>query len=200
MCIKRIALGAPIQLLMGLSRHIELAQKIKYFIVIDHLSVFYIAEMSLKWQSEGRNGLNVTKLDSNMRRHSETETEELSSLEEQKLQIELSEMEERKLQIDEEGNRPKVLEDEDRYQLPDTQSRELHSSENCDVTISSSANEVQNIRSPIRSAANEGPGIRLSDLPIPLHLQLDRQRQEQLVGEPQLHVQEMSSTVSSPGR
>ncbi|XP_060575618.1 uncharacterized protein LOC132733054 isoform X2 [Ruditapes philippinarum] len=155
-----------------------------------------IKEMSLKWHSEGRNGLNVTKLDSNMRRHSENESEELSNLEERKLQIELSEMEERKLQIDE-GNRPKMLEEEDRYQLPDTQNHELSNSENHDVRITSSAQDLNNMHSPIRSAANEGT-MRLSDLPIPLHLQLERQRQEQLVGEPQLHVQEMSSTVSSP--
>ncbi|XP_045212214.2 uncharacterized protein LOC123563451 isoform X2 [Mercenaria mercenaria] len=157
-----------------------------------------IKEMSLKWHTEGRNGLNATKLDSNMRRQSETESEELANLEERKLQIELCGMEERKLQIDEEGNRPKVLEEEDRYQLPDTQSHELNNSENRDIHITSSAHDINNMHSPIRSAASEGPGMRLSDLPIPLHLQLDRQRQEQLVGEPQLHVQEMSSTVSSP--
>ena len=184
---------------MGLSRRIEQTLKIKYFIPIDHISLFYIAEMSLKWHSEGRNGLNVTKLDSNMRRHSENESEELSNLEERKLQIELSEMEERKLQIDE-GNRPKMLEEEDRYQLPDTQNHELSNSENHDVHITSSAQDLNNMHSPIRSAANEGSSMRLSDLPIPLHLQLERQRQEQLVGEPQLHVQEMSSTVSSPGK
>lgn len=165
--------------------------------------------MSLKWRSEGKNGLNVSKLDSNMIRHSETEGEDLSYLEERKLQIELSGMEERKLQIDEEGNRPNVIEEEDVYQLPDTQSHELHNSDNHELHNSqnhelhstSSVHELGGIHSPIRSVSSDGVGMRLSDLPIPVHLHLDRQHhQEQLVGEPQLHVHEMSSTVSSPGR
>lgn len=155
--------------------------------------------MSLKWRSEGKNGLNVSKLDSNMIRHSENDGEDISYLEERKLQIELSGMEERKLQIDEEGNRPNVIEEEDVYQLPDTQNHELHNSENHELHSTSSAHELGGIHSPIRSVSSAG--VRLSDLHIPVHLHLDRQHhQEQLVGEPQLHVHEMSSTVSSPGR
>lgn len=157
--------------------------------------------MSLKWQNEDRNGLNVSKLDTNMRMHCETETEGLSNLEERKLHIELSGMEEKKLQIDEEGNRPKLIEEEDRYQLPDTQNHELRNSENPDLRCTTSAQDNRNLPSPIRSPASEGRGMRLSNVPIPVHLQLDRHhRQDQLVGEPQLHVQEMSSTVSSPGK
>ncbi|KAL4240487.1 hypothetical protein ACF0H5_001278 [Mactra antiquata] len=157
-----------------------------------------IKEMSLKWQNEGRNGLNVSKLD--MRMHSENETgSRLSNLEERKLHIELSGMEEKKLQIDEEGNRPKLIEDEDRYQLPDTQNHELRNSENSNLHSASSSQDNRNLASPIHSPANEGRGMRLSNVPIPVHLHLDRHhRQEHLVGEPQLHVQEMSSTVSSP--
>ena len=86
----------------------------------------------------------------------------------------LSGLEERKLEIDEDRNQSSIMEDEDRYQLPDTQNQELRS-------------EVyREDRRPV-------------DVPVSIHIPEDRVGP--VVGEPpQLHVNEMSSTVSSPGR
>ena len=84
----------------------------------------------------------------------------------------LSGLEEGKLEIDEDRNQSSVMEDEDRYQLPDTQNQELRS-------------EVYHEeRQPV-------------DVPVSIHIPDDRVGP--MVGEPQLHVNEMSSTVSSPG-
>lgn len=151
--------------------------------------------MALKClQAEQFNGLNVSKLDnSDSKMQSDIDTDNQSEVDEKKLEISFSNMEEKKLHIDEDGNRPSVLEDEDSYQLPDTQNRELQNSENHELH----STRESDLPSPVQS-----PGCDariLSSVPVPLHLQLDRHR-EQLVGEPQLHVQEMSSTVPSPGK
>jgi len=152
--------------------------------------------MALKClQAEQFNGLNVSKLDnSDIKMQSDSESDSKTDGRENQLRISLPTMDEKKLHIDEDGNRPSVIEDEDSYQLPDTQNHELQNSENHELH-STSARE-HDLPSPVQS-----PGCDariLSSVPVPLHLQLDRHR-EQLVGEPQLHVQEMSSTVPSPG-
>lgn len=184
--------------------------------------------MSLKWQSEGINAFNGSKLENNIRMHSENNSEELSNIEERKLQIELSSVEERKLQIDEDGNRPSIIEEEDRYQLPDTQNRELqqstqncdsdlhstqngtvhtsqseelhstqnselHSTQNNDLHCSQSSDSNHRIQNPLDNGAS-----RINCVPMPIHMPENRP-QLPLVGEPQLHVHEMSSTVTSPG-
>lgn len=154
--------------------------------------------MALKCLQAGKcTGLNVTKLESSeISVQSDSEMDDRSEVDEKKLQISLSSMEEKKLHIHEDdGNRPSIIEDEDSYQLPDTQNHELQNSENHELH-STSARE-SDLPSP-----GQSPGCDariLSTVPVPIHLQLDRHR-EQLVGEPQLHVQEMSSTVPSPGK
>lgn len=86
----------------------------------------------------------------------------------------LSGLEEGKLEIDEDRNQSSLIEDEDRYQLPDTQNQELQSG------------VYREERRPV-------------DVPVSIQIPDDR-GVEPVIGEPQLHVNEMSSTVSSPGR
>ena len=86
----------------------------------------------------------------------------------------LSGLEEGKLEIDEDRNQSTIIEDEDRYQLPDTQSQEL-------VGHGAYREESRPITAPVS-----------------IHILDDRSVPSGL-GEPQLHVNEMSSTVSSPG-
>lgn len=85
----------------------------------------------------------------------------------------LSGLEEGKLEIDEDRNQSSLREDEDRYQLPDTQNQELQN----------------------RGAYQEE--THRVDVPVSIHIPEDRVAGP-IVGEPQLHVNEMSSTVSSP--
>ena len=86
----------------------------------------------------------------------------------------LSGLEEGKLEIDEDRNQSSIIEDEDRYQLPDTQNQELQS----------------------HGAFRESHPV---NVPVSIHIPDDRSAPP-ILGEPQLHVNEMSSTVSSPGK
>ena len=89
----------------------------------------------------------------------------------------LSGLEEGKLQIDEDRNQSSLIEEEDRYQLPDTQNHELQQ----------------------HGAFKEES--RPVDIPVSIHIPEDRDGVCSIPGEPpQLHVNEMSSTVSSPGK
>ncbi|XP_052781742.1 uncharacterized protein LOC128218187 isoform X2 [Mya arenaria] len=161
-------------------------------------------DMVIKWHGETLNGLNVSKVRDNIgakNDKSEIETSEHTCDEDTALQVGLSNMEERKLEIDE-SNRPSVIEDEDQYQLPDTQNPELqprggspqfHSSR---PRVLPGAHPAHSVHSTVGISR---PGIGMGHgLPVPIHLEIER-RHEALVGEPQLHMQEMSSTVSSPG-
>lgn len=152
--------------------------------------------MALKClQAEQFNGLNGSKLDnSDLKMQSDSESDSKADSDETKLQISLPNMEEKKLHIDEDGNRPSVVEDDDSYQLPDTQNHELQNSENHELHSTSARDN--DLPSPVQSPACDAR--ILSTVPVPIQLPFDRHR-EQLVGEPQLHVQEMSSTVPSPG-
>ncbi|KAH3860536.1 hypothetical protein DPMN_023437 [Dreissena polymorpha] len=110
-------------------------------------------------------------------------------------QISASEMEKKTLEIHENSLPLKSSdEDNDRYQLPDTQNRELKNSDRSHELHSTSQREK--LSSGVNGLKHDARV--LSSIPMPLHVQMGRSC-EQLVGEPQLHVQEMSSTVSSPG-
>ena len=85
--------------------------------------------------------------------------------------------------------------DEDRYQVPDTQTNEPHTTQNHELH-STQNNEIDSQMRQIDCDSRP-----LSHIPIPVHLREDRPHpHEGLLGEPQLHVHEMSSTVSSPGK
>ncbi|XP_052261564.1 uncharacterized protein LOC127865681 [Dreissena polymorpha] len=109
-------------------------------------------------------------------------------------QISASEMEKKTLENHENSLPLKSSdEDNDRYQLPDTQNRELKNSDRSHELHSNSQREK--LSSGVNGLKHDARV--LSSIPMPLHVQMGRSC-EQLVGEPQLHVQEMSSTVSSP--
>lgn len=163
--------------------------------------------MSIKWHTEGKNGITVSNLKDSMTAVSAADSEEFSNLEERKLEIELSSVDDKKLGTNKEGKRSEVQDDENSYYLPDTQNRELnifesprelHNTSSVQDEGSNNLPKLSNICGPDCRPVSEAAAMRLSNLPIPVHLQQLEHHPEQLVGEPQLHVQEMSSTVSSP--
>jgi len=196
---------------MIVSSRIELSLN-HLFIVIDLLSHSLLADMALKWRRDSINGLHVSNgSDENgVRNHDSGNENSQHSCSDEKVQsVHISIMEESKLEIDEGGNRPSVVsQDEDRYQLPDTQNQERCQSRGSPTGVSAGPGTTNSLGSgspnlvaahstmgPLGMRPSPGGGQGGGVMQVPLHL-----RHESLIGEPQLHVHEMSSTVSSPGK